>query len=347
MPIEFKTGNLFESDTDAIVNTVNCVGVMGKGVALEFKRRWPENYKQYRKLCDAKALRPGNIYIFDQGNLLAEEKPRYLINFPTKDHWRAKSKIEYIEDGLETLREELLKGSIRSISMPPLGCGNGGLEWSEVKSLIVERLNGLETRVVVYEPFMERDAPEHTKSDTTPLTFQRASLLKVLGDIEIYFEGGFDRLSLQKITYFLQEFGIPFGLKFSKNKFGPYSERLKDAFRMFERQELMAGFSEDMQISHVTKFGYALSDEFLSKEDRMDEVSKITRQISELIEGFESPYGLELLSSVHYLCKYEKLNREDEIISALHSWSTAKSKKFSEHAVRQAHNRLTEDRLLQ
>lgn len=161
--IIYKTGDLFEEPTEAIVNTVNCVGVMGKGVALEFKQRWPENFKAYKKRCDAKDMVPGRMFIFDADSLFNNGMHKYLINFPTKQHWRSKSKIEYIRDGLVDLVRQLRELKITSVALPQLGCGNGGLEWSEVRPLIEERLAELpDVKFVVVSP-----EPENLGLNTT------------------------------------------------------------------------------------------------------------------------------------------------------------------------------------
>ena len=184
MTLIFKKGDLFSEPVQALVNTVNCVGVMGKGVALEFKKRWPENFKAYKRICDAKALSPGKLYIFDTNELFASDGPRYLVNFPTKAHWRSKSKISYIEDGLDALANAIREYKISSISIPPLGCGNGGLDWADVKPLIVSKLGELEdVEVVVFPPRDAMDEPEHVHSKLN-MTFERAMLLKSLGDLE-------------------------------------------------------------------------------------------------------------------------------------------------------------------
>src|SRR5690349_14003605 len=135
MSVTFKSGDLFLDKSEALVNTVNCVGVMGKGVALEFKHRWPENYKAYKKACDAKVLRPGNMLIFELTNLFGKNETKFIVNFPTKDHWRAKSKLEYISEGLDALVSDIKKYRIKSIALPPLGCGNGGLDWDTVRPI--------------------------------------------------------------------------------------------------------------------------------------------------------------------------------------------------------------------
>lgn len=346
MAITFQRGDLFEIEADAIVNTVNCVGVMGKGVALEFKRRWPKNYLAYKRLCESKSLRPGKLFIYEQVDLLDSNGPRFLVNFPTKDHWRSKSKIEYISEGLDALRHELELGAIKSIAMPPLGCGNGGLEWPIVRALIDEKLKGLDANIVVLEPFVERDKLEHTDGASLELTFPRATLLKCLGDLEPIFGGGFDRLSLQKIVYFLQELGVPFGLNFSRNRYGPYSEKLKVAFAALEKQGAMKGFSEEEQMSHVTKAGYAAADDFLQINSKDFEAGNTITKLSHLIQGYESPYGLELLSTVHHLHAKENIHSIDAVVSAFHSWSELKKEKFSDSAIKNAYHRLSVDGLM-
>jgi len=244
MTIYFKKGDMFSEPVEALVNTVNCVGVMGKGVALEFKNRWPANFRAYKKLCDAKALAPGQMFIFDTKDLFASEGPRFLVNFPTKAHWRSKSKLSYVADGLDALAEKIKYHNIKSIAIPPLGCGNGGLDWSDVKPLIETKLGELDgVDIIIFPPKDAVDQAEHVNT-TLPMTFERAVLLKSLNDLEQYFDGSFDRISLQKIAYFLQELGIDFRLKFSRNLHGPYSETLRKAYIAFEQHGMIKGFSQ-------------------------------------------------------------------------------------------------------
>src|SRR5579884_1817745 len=133
MTIKLVKGDLLSQNVDAVVNTVNTVGVMGKGVALQFKRRWPENFRAYERASKQGDVQIGKMFIYDAGRLLT---PRYIINFPTKVHWRSPSKLEYIREGLEDLVSQIRRLNIESIAMPPLGCGNGGLDWEDVRPLI-------------------------------------------------------------------------------------------------------------------------------------------------------------------------------------------------------------------
>lgn len=148
--VEIVSGDLFEADVDAITNAVNCVGVMGRGVALAFKQRFPDNFVAYKQACDAGSLRPGGVFVFDRGEA---QRPRFIVNFPTKDHWRDPSKLSDIEAGLQALATEIDRLSIRSIALPALGCGLGGLDWEAVRNA-VETAFGVKTlvRVSLHSP---------------------------------------------------------------------------------------------------------------------------------------------------------------------------------------------------
>ncbi|WP_456304780.1 type II toxin-antitoxin system antitoxin DNA ADP-ribosyl glycohydrolase DarG [Acetobacter oeni] len=344
MTIRTKKGDMFSEPVGALVNTVNCVGVMGKGVALEFKNRWPANFRAYKSLCDAKGLSPGQVFVFDTKELFASEGPRYLINFPTKAHWRSKSKIEYIEDGLDALVEAIQEHEITSIAIPPLGCGNGGLDWTDVRPLIEAKLSSLsDVEIVLFAPKNATDVPEHVHS-SLPMTFQRAILLKALNDLERYFNGSFDRISLQKIAYFLQALGVDFKLRFARNLHGPYSETLKLAYISMERRGMIDGFLSGERQSHVTPSGCAVANEFLNQAGTA--ASDIIDRLNKLVQGYESPYGLELLSSVHLLAHHEGHFPVEKIIREMQGWSEAKRNQFSEDAIRAAYDRLKDDGLL-
>ena len=314
MTIKFKHGDMFQEPTHAIVNTVNCVGVMGKGVALEFKKRWPDNFEAYRKVCRDKKLVPGHMFVFDRGGLVSDG-PRFLINFPTKNNWRSKSKISYIKEGLDDLIRVINNEDIKSISIPPLGCGNGGLDWEEVKSIIIEKLISLsKVNIIVFSPKEDNDIPEHIPNNIK-MTFERALLLKVLNDLEAYFDGSFDRISLQKIAYFVQALGVNLNLDFSKNIHGPYSESLKRAYVYFDKIGVMSGFHAGERRAHVTRAGCAIADEYL--RDNPKNSNELISKLSKLVQGYESPFGLELLSSVHWnhrnhVFSYDLTNKSDQ-----------------------------------
>lgn len=345
MPLTFKTGDMFSEPVEALVNTVNCVGVMGKGVALTFKQRWPENFKAYKRACDKKALNPGTMLVYDTHQLLPSDGPRFVVNFPTKAHWRSPSKLSYIEQGLDALVREIRKYGITSIALPPLGCGNGGLNWDDVKPLIAAKLSDLsDVRVVVFSPMESADLPEYAAKSVLAMSFPRAVLLKSLVELEVYFDGAFDRISMQKIGYFLQTFGVNFHLKFERNLFGPYSDTLKKAYVSFEKYGLIKGFLTDDRRAHVTPVGCASADGFLGNSNQAAE--EIVTRLSHLIQGYESPYGLELLSSVHWLAHHEKRYPIEKIIEELQGWNERKRNAFDDSTIREAYQRLQDDRLL-
>lgn len=298
MTIIFTDGNLFETTAQAIVNTVNCVGVMGKGVALEFKKRWPDNYKAYKRACDARDLRPGRLLIFDRKSLLSSPFPRFLVNFPTKDHWRSKSKISYIELGLDSLVLEIEKYGITSIAMPPLGCGNGGLDWEEVRPIIVDKLSQLSgVEIFIYGPATSKpdEAPETTQIESK-LTPARAMLLRAIATLEDHRQEAIDRLSLHKLAYLLQEFGVSLNLEFDQNLYGPYSRRLRKAISVMVGWKMLA-FTENPTRSRrvrVTAAGFAAADDFIR---RYREDEEPLNKMLAFIAGFESNRRLELLSS--------------------------------------------------
>ena len=148
--IRFARGNLLEAPVEALVNAVNCVGAMGKGIALQFKQAFPANFRAYEAACSANAVFPGRMLVHDRGMLI---QPRYIINFPTKRHWREKSRIDDVETGLVALVEEVRGRGIRSIAIPALGCGLGGLAWDEVRPRIEAAFNSLpDVDVHLYVP---------------------------------------------------------------------------------------------------------------------------------------------------------------------------------------------------
>lgn len=344
MSITFKTGDLFLDKSEALVNTVNCVGVMGKGVALEFKRIWPENYQVYKQACDAKQLRPGQMLIFEIKNLFEKAEPKFIVNFPTKDHWKSKSKLEYISEGLDALASDIKKYQIKSIALPPLGCGNGGLDWNIVRPMIVDRLSKLvDVNVSIYGPLEAKDDPEYVDTHLK-MTTERAVFLKAIAALETPFDGALDRLSLQKIAYFLQAMNVQLNLDFNKNLYGPYSEALKKAVVALEDYKLIAGFQDERE-AHVTQAGFAAAEDYLRNDEKSEAViDNLTR----LVDGFETPYGLELLSTVHKVATSSDVDNNDITYIASKMLGLEKNKRniFPESEIQAAFQRLREDSLL-
>lgn len=339
--IAITRGNILEAGTEALVNTVNTVGVMGKGIALQFKRAFPDNYKAYRKACDQKRLEPGEMLVFETGRMTP---PRYIINFPTKRHWRSDSKLEDIEAGLRALRHEVRQRGIRSVAIPPLGCGHGGLDWDDVRPRIEAALADLDgVDIQLYEPAGAPDPramPEHRKRPK--VTSARAILLELL---DRYGELGYGRslLEAQKLAYFLQVAGESLKLRYERKHYGPYAHNLDKMLQDLEGH-FIVGLGDaadpkaqiDLEAGAVEEARKVLSAQPQARE-RLNRVAR-------LIEGFETPYGLELLASVHWIVDAErKASDPEEATEELRRWTTRKGHLFRRQHVRAAWDRLVEE----
>jgi O-acetyl-ADP-ribose deacetylase (regulator of RNase III) len=338
--IEHTHGNILEANAEALVNTVNTVGVMGKGIALQFRQAFPENYAAYVIACRHKEVKPGHVMLFDTRRF---ENPRFILNFPTKRHWKGKSRIDDIEAGLKDLVATVRKHAIRSVAIPPLGCGNGGLDWSTVRPIIEHAVSELpHVRVLLFSPDGAPD-PEEMKVRTAlpKMTDGRASLLGVM---LAYAESGY-RLSLleiQKLAYLLQEAGEVLRLKFEKNQYGPYAEALNHVLQRIEGH-FIRGYgdrSSDAGV-RVLREGEAAAREYLSH--RSDTQRRIQRVV-ELIDGFETPRGLELLATIDWLAKTDDRVRRDpeQAVAAVHEWNEHKRRAFPASHIRVAWMQLEE-----
>lgn len=336
--LEFSSGNLLTADVEALVNTVNCVGVMGKGIALQFKQAFPENTRIYEKACRNNELHPGIMLVVPTGNYV---NPRYIINFPTKTHWKGKSKISYIKTGLDALVAEMGKLNIQSIAIPPLGCGNGGLSWQEVFPLIEESISKLpHVRALIFAPHRSPAAMEMPVTQKqVGMTRVRALLVKL---IERYREPGYrlTLLEVQKLAYFLQAAQVDMRLRFVKHLYGPYAENLNHALMRLEGQ-LIRGYGDRTSKAEITLAPDAAkrADDFL--HDDPEAIAKLN-EVSQFIEGFESPYGLELLASLHWIAQNDiPLATDEEVaIKKLHDWNSRKRKLFKPEHIRIAWNHM-------
>lgn len=319
--IEFKTGDILREDVEALVNTVNCVGIMGRGIALQFKNDFPENFKAYEAACAREEVQPGKMFVFERRTLT---NPKFIINFPTKRHWRGKSRMEDIESGLKALVEEIRTRGIRSIAIPPLGSGLGGLNWADVRRRIVAALEGLDdTQVLVFEP---NSAPVATRSREVPnMTPGRAALVVLM---HRYLGGLMDPfvtlLEVHKLMYFMQAAGEPLRLQYAKAPYGPYAENLRHVLRAVEGH-LVSGYADggdapDKQIELVpgaVKDAEAFLADKRETADRFDRVGK-------LVEGFETPFGLELLATVHWVANRESATSAEDATAKVYAWNDRK-----------------------
>ena len=225
--IETTTGDILTADAEALVNTVNCVGIMGRGIALQFRKAFPGNFKAYEAVCKRHELQPGQMFVFETGQLT---NPRYIINFPTKRHWKGKSQLVDIESGLQSLVAEVRRLGIRSIAIPPLGCGQGGLDWAEVRPRIEQALAAVpDVLVLLFSPTGALASTASSPSHHVPqMTAARAALV---GLMQRYLAGLMDPfvslLEVHKLLYFMQEAGESLQLRYVKALYGPYAENLR------------------------------------------------------------------------------------------------------------------------
>jgi O-acetyl-ADP-ribose deacetylase (regulator of RNase III) len=338
--INFTTGNILRAETDAIVNTVNCVGIMGRGIALQFKNMFPENFHAYAAACARSEVRPGRMFVFETGEL----SPRLIVNFPTKRHWKGKSKIEDIRDGLDDLVKVIKARQIKSIAIPALGSGLGGLDWKDVRPLIERTLNGLEgVSITVFEPSGAPDTAAIARNKRVPaMTPGRAALVSLL---QRYLNGLMDPfvtlLEAHKLMYFMQEAGEDLRLNYMKGPYGPYAEKLRFVFKDIEGH-LVSGYADGgddpSKLLEIIPGASKDAEEFLVNRNDTRERSE---RISRMVEGFETPFGLELLATVHWVAVHEGASSADEAVTRVHSWNERK-KRFTPRQISLAFERLVE-----
>lgn len=286
--IHYKIGNLLDSEAEALVNTVNTVGVMGKGIALQFKNRFPNNFKLYFNACKNKELKVGQLLITEEETLLKEKK--IIINFPTKTDWRLPSEYKYIEDGLAELVNVIKERNIKSIAIPPLGSGNGGLDWNRVKQVLETYLSEVNCEIFIYEP--NAAIQEALKKERIKLTPARAMLLSVL--YELARNGEFvSEFASEKIAYFLQRFGAKkiFNLDFQPNFYGPYSGKVKHVLYHLNGSYIMGYSSKDKKPFEelgIVPDAESEVTEFLEKPEYAEHRAIIEKTKS-FLAGFYSP----------------------------------------------------------
>lgn len=342
--IIFKKGNLLHDEAEALVNTVNCVGVMGKGIALQFKQAYPKMFTEYQKAARKKEIQPGKMHVVDTKSLF---NPKYIINFPTKRHWKSKSRMEDIESGLVDLIKVVKDLGLKSIAVPPLGCGNGGLKWSEVRPKIEKAFEQLpEIEVHLYEPAGSPKPDEiKIRTDHPKLTKARALFLMLINDYSI---PGYklSLLEIQKLAYFLQIVGEPLRLRFEKGKFGPYADNLNHVLQRIDGH-FIRGFgdrSRDAEI-YLIKDAAEEAEAFLtSDESALGHLESVRR----IIHGFETPYGLELLATVHWVANTTPEIKDDvqRIVEEVHNWNERKYEIFKEKHIRKTWEHLKKNGLL-
>lgn len=328
--ITFTRGNLLEAGAEALVNTVNTVGVMGKGVALMFKEAFPENFELYEAACERDEVQVGRMFVTARHQLIG---PKWIINFPTKKHWRQPSKIEWIEAGLEDLKRVIAEKKIQSIALPPLGSGNGGLDWRDVRPRIETALVSLrDVQIVVYEPTAKYQNVAK-RTGVEKLTPARALVAELVRRYSIL---GLEctLLEIQKLAYFLERIindlnlENPLGLQFKANKFGPYAPKLTHLLDALDGSYLHC----DKRLADAGPLDIIRFDD--AKRDRVSVYftspqAKIYRsaleRTTDLIDGFESPLGMELLATVDWLIHREGVEpNPDALKVGMRTWPGGK-----------------------
>jgi O-acetyl-ADP-ribose deacetylase (regulator of RNase III) len=342
------TGNLLDAQVEALVNTVNTVGVMGKGIALQFKKAFPENFDAYELACKAGEVRPGRMFIFETGAL---NGPRYIFNFPTKRHWRAPSRLEDIQSGLQALVKDVQRLKIKSIALPPLGCGNGGLAWREVRSLIEEAFATLcDVQALVFPP-TGSPSPDKIKSRTKRprMTAATAATLGIFGRYA-RFDYRLTLLEVQKLVYFLKEAGEPLPrTHFEKGPYGPYADSLRHVLNRLEGHYVQ-GFGDASQNRPDTPIWLLPGAAEEAEQFLATQPETVVRfgKVATLIEGFETPYGLELLATVHWVGRFEcgPGAAQEKIESAVFAWNPRKQALMKREHIGLALRRLHEQNWL-
>lgn len=323
--IHYIVGNILESNAEALVNTVNTVGVMGKGIALQFKNAYPNNFKKYVDACKDGAIAIGKLFTTKDSSLTGE---KIIINFPTKKDWKKPAEYSFIEEGLSDLIRVIEARQLKSIAIPPLGAGNGGLEWERVKQMIEQKLSHLDIDIFVYEPTAQ--IREHLKKERVKLTDARALLLYVLYDLVKNGEY-VSEFSSEKVCYFLQRFGGKkyFKLEFEPNFYGPYSGKVRFLLNALNGSYVM-GYSDmskrPFEPLTLVADGYEIVNNYVENNKELFEIAQKTIQF---LNGFYSDFALELLSSIDYVSIKNNTLNTQIVTQKLEEWNNRKSNLFS------------------
>lgn len=343
--IKPATGNLLEAPAEALVNTVNTVGIMGKGIALQFKQAFPEMFRDYERACQNDAVKLGKMDVHDLGGLVGG--PRWIINFPTKGHWRSKSKLADVKSGLSDLVNVIETLGIRSIAVPPLGCGHGGLEWEDVRPLIASAFAELpEVEVLLFAPVATPEAKAMPNRTERPKMTSGQAALVVLMDR--YLKGLLDPfvtlLEIHKLMYFLQAAGQNLRLQFEAKPRGPFATNLRHVLMRMEQHYLVGyGDGSDKPDTLIELLPGAV-EEATRCLDADPEIGRRMDSVGSLIGGFEDSYGMELLSSVHWVMAHDKsaaVNVE-AAIRGVQSWNPEKKKRLKRDHLAKAWGRLAQ-----
>lgn len=343
--IKYVTGDLLSAHTQALVNTVNTVGVMGKGIALQFKEKYPNNFVKYALACKQKELVPGHLVISKEATIDTPEK--IIINFPTKTEWYLKSKYEYIELGLKELVKTIVEYNIKSIAIPPLGCGNGGLQWTKIKEMMENYLSKFEdVNILIYEPSntIKEVLKKQDYNSDIKLTNARALILYAL----FYYETAGEYSSLfvaNKIAFFFKRLKEPSFAKltFVQDYYGPYSVGVNHLIKSLDgkylkgMRQMTAKPFEKLELNYEKKQEVSDYVRTKLKSEQIERLKKLIR----LIDGFQSALSLEILASVDFI-RSENMNiSEEDAILLIKKWSDRKNRLCREKYISIAYRHLS------
>lgn len=339
--LKLTQGDILTADAEALVNTVNCVGIMGRGIALQFKKAFDNNFKAYAAACKAGQVQPGTMFVYDLNRLY---NPRFIINFPTKRHWRNKSRIEDIQTGLSDLIRVVQQHHIQSIAIPPLGCGLGGLRWDDVKPLIIEAFQAVpEVTVYLFEPAGAPPVTAMAKPTKVPnMTVGRAALLGLMRRyLAAVMDPTITLLEVHKLMYFMQEAGEPLRLTYQKAPYGPYAENLRHVLNHIEGH-FISGYGDAGDVpDKALELKLQASEQAEAFLAQHEATRQRFGQVSALIKGFETGFGMELLSTVHWVATREHAATAEEAVAKVHAWNSRK-RMFEPHHIHLAWERLHE-----
>ncbi|MGA2766008.1 MAG: macro domain-containing protein [Spirochaetia bacterium] len=310
--IEITTGNILRSKTQALVNTVNLEGFMGKGIAFQFKQEYPGNNAAYVEACKKKEIDIGKLFVF-------QEKDKYIFNFATKRKWREKSDYAFIERGMLALVKNIQALGIQSIAIPPLGCGNGGLEWSKVREIILRHLEVLPESVQV-----EVYAPSKYYSSTSvvapKMDFSHLLLMVLKGNLR-----KFNKIRLQKAAYFVNLFSRSDYFKFDQHKYGPYSHAIDILSRDILEFQRHHRLTTEVAISQI--INNIISE---SINQKIDQFSEAIISASSLVNSISSDRELEILSTLIWIVRQQPGIDYDSIIEQFHNWPKDEKSHFND-----------------
>ena len=328
--MHYTTGDLLKSSAEALVNTVNCEGYMGKGIAYQFKMQYPENNKDYVKACKSGELTVGKLHYF-------KEKGKIIVNFPTKNKWRANSKIEYINDGLDELIKLIHQLNIKSIAIPPLGSGNGGLIWSEVKEIIEKKLSVLDDRIdiFIYEP-----SQNYVSLPTVEpkLSMSALVLMEMKKDLN-----KFDTLRLQKTAYFMNIFAKEQYFEFKKHKYGPYANSISIISRTIRE------FQKYHNVKNTQEAYKILYNKIISEkiQNRMKILTPSILRATQYVNSIETNHELECIATVAFIIEKQNGLSEEEILQYFKDWSIDKATRFSNDDILEGIKKLYNDGIIE